>query len=287
MEIIEAPSFGHLLRSYRRAAAMTEERLAERTDLSVRAIGDLERDVGHIPRRDTMESLIDALDLAPGERRQFEMAARGKVDTPARARGERRPPQLGSFLGAFPPGPLIGREHERRRILPLIDAVAGENGRFVMLVGEPGVGKTRLAQEVALETWNQGFCVATGRCYEPERTVPFYPFLEALSTAYAAAPDPLREQVTRQRSHLARLLPGGRTAGRASSTSTSRMRAALGRTGPTGTCFCWARARSRCGGSSRCCGALATGATFRSSGKRSGTRSFRRQRWRCHWGWRG
>lgn len=208
METIEVPSFGRLLRGHRRASGMTQESLAERTGLSVRAIGDLERDVGHVPRKDTVELLIDALDLLPSERRQFEMVARTRVDSASRSRQERRTPQVGSFLGALPHGPLIGRGHERRRVLPLIDAAAEGSGRFVMLVGDPGVGKTRLAQEVALETWNRGFCVATGRCYEPERTVPFYPFLEALSTAYAAAPESVREQVAQQKSHIARLLPG-------------------------------------------------------------------------------
>ena len=56
-----------------------------------------------------------------------------------------------------------------------------------MLVGEPGVGKTRLAQEITLLARAQGFRVITGRCYEPQQSVAYYPFLEALAMAVAAA----------------------------------------------------------------------------------------------------
>jgi predicted ATPase len=69
------------------------------------------------------------------------------------------------------------------------------------------VGKTRLAQEVTLEARDRGFLVATGRCYEPDRTVPFYPFRDALATAFAAAPPALRAEMPRRWPYLQRLLP--------------------------------------------------------------------------------
>jgi predicted ATPase len=54
----------------------------------------------------------------------------------------------GGFLGALPTGPLVGRVPELRRLLIALDGVAGGQGRLVVLAGEPGVGKTRLAQEL-------------------------------------------------------------------------------------------------------------------------------------------
>jgi class 3 adenylate cyclase/tetratricopeptide (TPR) repeat protein len=114
---------------------------------------------------------------------------------------------IGGFLGALPEGLLTGRETELGRILSAANAVAQGGGRLVLLSGEPGVGKTRLAQEVTLAVRNRGFLVATGRCYESHQTVPFYPYLEALTAAYAHGPGAPRDEVARRWSVLGRLLP--------------------------------------------------------------------------------
>jgi class 3 adenylate cyclase/tetratricopeptide (TPR) repeat protein len=132
------------------------------------------------------------------------------------------PMPLGGFLGALPDGPLIAREAELARLLALLEAVAGgAGGRLVLLAGEPGIGKTRLAQEVTLAARNRGFLVTTGRCYEPQEAVAYYPFLEALSIAYAAAPGSIRADVPQRWAEVVRLLPdqpvgvvlGGSTSG--------------------------------------------------------------------------
>jgi class 3 adenylate cyclase/tetratricopeptide (TPR) repeat protein len=114
---------------------------------------------------------------------------------------------IGGFLGALPEGVLVAREEELARLASAVDAVAGGAGRLVLLAGEPGVGKTRLAQEVTLNARNRGFLVATGRCYEPSQGIPFYPFLEALSNAYVASPPSVRAIVAERWPHLGRLLP--------------------------------------------------------------------------------
>src|SRR5262249_23469623 len=64
-------AFGTLLRRYRVAAGWTQEELAARAGLSERNLGDLERGVGHTPRKDTVALLAGALDLAPGDRAAF------------------------------------------------------------------------------------------------------------------------------------------------------------------------------------------------------------------------
>jgi len=117
------------------------------------------------------------------------------------------PLPIGGFLGALPAGPLVARDDEVRRVMSAVHAVAGGSGRLVLLVGEPGVGKTRLAQEVTLAVRNRGFLVASGRCYAPQQVVPYYPFLEALATAYAAAPSGIRTSTQHRWPYLARLLP--------------------------------------------------------------------------------
>ena len=69
------------------------------------------------------------------------------------------------------------------RLLATLETVQAGTGQLVLVVGEPGVGKTRLAQEVLQAARAQGFGGITGRCYAPQATVPYYPFLEALSRA--------------------------------------------------------------------------------------------------------
>ena len=90
-------------------------------------------------------------------------------------------------------------------MLGALEAVTGEagTGRMVLLAGEAGIGKTRLAQEVSVHAWERGFHVASGRCYEAQSGVPFYPFLEALGTLYEEAPEGARGRWP----YLERLLP--------------------------------------------------------------------------------
>jgi class 3 adenylate cyclase/tetratricopeptide (TPR) repeat protein len=114
---------------------------------------------------------------------------------------------IGGFLGSLPSGSLVGRNAELARILSAVDAVGGGEGRLIMLAGEPGIGKTRLAQEVTLNLRNRSFLVGAGRCYEPQQAVPFYPFLEALAVIYAAAPSAIRSEAGRRWADLGQLLP--------------------------------------------------------------------------------
>ena len=136
-----------------------------------------------------------------------EEAAQAGPGAEAAETARERPLPIGGFLGALPAGPLVARDDELRRILPAVDAVAGGSGRLLFLVGEPGVGKTRLAQEITLQLRNRSFLVASGRCYEPQEAVPFYPFLEALGTLYTAAPSSIRAGIARRWPYLVRLLP--------------------------------------------------------------------------------
>jgi class 3 adenylate cyclase/tetratricopeptide (TPR) repeat protein len=124
------------------------------------------------------------------------------------AAGVLAPPlPIGGFLGALPSGPLVARESEMSQALAAADAVMHGSGRLVLLTGEPGIGKTRLAQEVTLAVRNRGFLVATGRCYEPEQTIAYYPFLEALAIAAEAAPASLRDALPRRWPDVLRLIP--------------------------------------------------------------------------------
>ena len=118
---------------------------------------------------------------------------------------------IGGFLGSLPDGPLVARETDLDQILADINLAAAAQGKTVLLAGEPGAGKTRLAQEVTLHLRNSGFLIAAGRCYEAEQSVPYYPFLDALAAVYAAAPARLQRDAARRWPYLSILLPNHMT----------------------------------------------------------------------------
>jgi predicted ATPase len=65
-------------------------------------------------------------------------------------------------------GAFVGRQREMGELkTPLEDALSGQ-GRLVMLAGEPGIGKTRLAQEVVAYAQQRGIRALWGRCHSTQ-----------------------------------------------------------------------------------------------------------------------
>ena len=114
---------------------------------------------------------------------------------------------IGGFLGALPSSPLVGRAEEVSQISHAIGSVAGGEGRLILLAGEPGAGKTRLAQEATLQLRDRGFLITAGTSFEPRQSIPYYPFLDALTVLYGAVSSDLRSQIGRRWAYLGRLLP--------------------------------------------------------------------------------
>lgn len=103
---------GDLLRRYRVAAGLTQEELAERATLSVRAIGDIERGVKQRPHRETIRLLADALDLSDEERDRFLATARQqRAPVPALASVASAPSNLPAQVT-----PLVGRGEDVRAV---------------------------------------------------------------------------------------------------------------------------------------------------------------------------
>ena len=136
------PPFADLLKRYRRAAGLTQEALAERARLSVRAISDLERGVKQRPYKDTVALLAAALDLSAPERATFAAAAcQHHPAAPARSPHPSPPATLPA-----PPTPLVGRAGEVATVCGLLRRA---EVRLLTLTGSGGVGKTHLALQVA------------------------------------------------------------------------------------------------------------------------------------------
>ena len=141
---VHRPAFGALLRQLRTVAGLTQEELAERAGLSVRGISDLERGERGHPRRDTVRMLADALLLTGAGRATFASAA-GISLAPGTPNAANAAP---SSNLPHPTTPLIGREEDVAAIVRLLSQ---EEVRLVNLTGPGGVGKTRLAIQVATE----------------------------------------------------------------------------------------------------------------------------------------
>ena len=87
------------------------------------------------------------------------------------------------------------------------DEVRDGEMRTVFIVGEPGIGKTRLAAEIAGEVHRPGATVLCGRC-DAELGVPYQPFVEVLTHYARFAPQELlAEHRARYGRELARLVP--------------------------------------------------------------------------------
>jgi predicted ATPase len=135
-------SFGDILKRYRLAAGLTHESLAERSALSARAISDLERGVSRRPRRETVNLLSEALQLAPSDKDAFEAAARAPdTVTTDLARTHRGLGSVPVHLTSF-----VGRQGE---IEATRDLLRRRGARLVTLTGPGGAGKSRLATQVA------------------------------------------------------------------------------------------------------------------------------------------
>ncbi len=83
---------------------------------------------------------------------------------------------------------FVGRARELGVLRERLAAAAAGQGRMVLLVGEPGIGKTRTAEEFAREARAAGVEVLVGRCYEGEGAPAFWPWRQVLR-AYAAVRD--------------------------------------------------------------------------------------------------
>src|SRR6202521_788963 len=83
-------------------------------------------------------------------------------------------------LGQLVRGQLVGRGGEQQQLRAHWDQAQQARGHLVLLSGEPGVGKSRLAQDLIAHAQKAGATILRGGCYEYEATTPYLPFVEAL-----------------------------------------------------------------------------------------------------------
>src|SRR5262245_37042497 len=104
--------------------------------------------------------------------------------------------------------PFTGRAAELARLERRLEEARGGRGGVAMLVGEPGIGKTRTLEEFAETARAQEALVLWGRCYEGEAARPYGPFAEAIAEyARHADAETLRADLGLGAGPLARLVP--------------------------------------------------------------------------------
>jgi DNA-binding SARP family transcriptional activator len=144
---------------------------------------------------DLRERLLDELGVDPSPQiRELEVQIL-QHDASLRAPARPGPPSvpravstsLSHHVGGMQAGELVGRARERAALVRALDASLDGRTQWVLIEGEAGIGKSRLAEDVADVAVSLGVDVLWGRSYEASGTPAFWPWLGALRSLAASA----------------------------------------------------------------------------------------------------
>ena len=100
------------------------------------------------------------------------------------------------LLDSLAGGVFVGRQRKMGELKASLEEALSGRGRLVTLVGEPGIGKTRTAQELATYAGLRGGQVLWGRCYEEQGAPPYWPWVQAIrSYVRDIDPEQLRSEM--------------------------------------------------------------------------------------------
>ena len=125
--------------------------------------------------------------------------------TPTESGSEEHPFAWGKSLNHS--ARIVGVDDELDRVRALLEAARGGSTQSLLVEGEPGIGKTRLATEAARTAYQDGGTVLFGSCDE-DVGLPYRPFVEALRHYVAHGSHAvLADHVRTQHGELVRLVP--------------------------------------------------------------------------------
>src|SRR5262249_54893428 len=105
-------------------------------------------------------------------------------------------------------GRLIGREPERAQLLQSLHEAKSGCGSLILLLGDAGVGKTRLAEDAMAVARRLGCQTLVGRCHEQRGTPALIPYTEVLEEASRVMPaEAFRQAIKASAPELAKLMP--------------------------------------------------------------------------------
>jgi len=151
-------------------------------------------------------TLVEDLGIEPSrELRELQQAVLRQDPTLDLAAG---PPSFERMPADSTRGTFVGRARELEQLLKGLDDALAGRGRVFLLVGEPGIGKSRLADELTVRARSRGAVVLVGRCWEAGGAPAYWPWVQSLR-AYVQALEPpaLRAHLGTAASELAQLLP--------------------------------------------------------------------------------
>jgi DNA-binding CsgD family transcriptional regulator/tetratricopeptide (TPR) repeat protein len=102
---------------------------------------------------------------------------------------------------------LLGRDEERERLTAALTAAGSDCGSATLVLGDAGMGKSRLVSELRGLALDQGFTVLVGRAVQAETPIPFRPLAEGLLGAFRATGPPSLASLQPVHGALGRLVP--------------------------------------------------------------------------------
>jgi tetratricopeptide (TPR) repeat protein len=111
-------------------------------------------------------------------------------------------------LDSMASGVFVGRHREMDALKAAFEETLGGHGKMAALVGEPGIGKTRTAQELATYAAMRGGQVLWGRCYEGGGAPPYWPWVQAIrSYVIDRDAEAVRQEMGSTASVIAEIVP--------------------------------------------------------------------------------
>src|SRR5215470_11885411 len=90
------------------------------------------------------------------------------------------PPEIREAVERAAAELFVGRERELAQLEAALGEAIGGRGRLCLIAGEPGIGKTRLAECVAASAAGRSATVIWGRCWEGEGAPAFWPWVQVI-----------------------------------------------------------------------------------------------------------
>jgi tetratricopeptide (TPR) repeat protein len=202
-----------------RRAASASERARQTVTKAIRAVMDRivrsDAELGSIFSRSIKTGTFCSYQPSPESPIKWEFAAATEPPQQSISGAKSAPAKPSSAALEFLPfstarrTAFVGRENESRAIQAAIAHAQAGRGSLIMLGGGPGVGKTRLAIEMAESAAHSGFACFLGRCNERDEPFPFLPFVQIIETMLARAPslDAFRTQIAGNAPELVQLVP--------------------------------------------------------------------------------
>jgi tetratricopeptide (TPR) repeat protein len=129
--------------------------------------------------------IVQLLAKSPEDRPQSADALLAALDALTAAPPQVDAPSPANPLDRLAAGVFVGREREVEELRHGLDDALSGRGRLLLLVGEPGIGKTRTASELCTYARLRGAQVLIGRCYEGEGAPVYWPWVQAIRSYVA------------------------------------------------------------------------------------------------------